>query len=392
QEATSSAQLLPLYRSIGRSLERTWELRYATAARPGESVVLEAAVAGAGRSTRGVVLPGTPPPLRTARPAWTSRLDPLALAGAVFVLMLCAVVFALGARRRDWLASRLDPHVATTRRAKRTSHRGEARSLLKRLFAATERAFANVKQFRSLQRMLVRADLPLLAAELVYLCLGCAIATGVVAGVSGASAFVVLVLVFLGGWAPILFVAMKARSRIRAFDEQLPDLLTTIAASLKAGHSFRHSIQSVVDEGGDPAAKEFRRVLTETRLGRQMDDALSDLSTRIGSKNLSFALTAVTIQRQIGGSLAGLFDMVADTVRQRQQFARKIRALTAMGRMSAYVLIGLPFLVAVAVSAINSSYMGPLWHTTTGHELVGAGLVMIAVGSLILRKIVTFRG
>ena len=84
-------------------------------------------------------------------------------------------------------------------------------------------------------------------------------------------------------------------------------------------------------------------MLTETRLGRPMDDALTDMAERVGSKNLSFVVTAVTIQRQVGGSLAGIFDMVADAVRNRQQFARKIKALTAMGRTSAYVLVGLPF-------------------------------------------------
>ncbi|HVA31654.1 MAG TPA: type II secretion system F family protein, partial [Gaiellaceae bacterium] len=166
----------------------------------------------------------------------------------------------------------------------------------------------------------------------------------------------------------------------------------TIAASLKAGHSFRHAVQAVVDEGAEPAAKEFRRVLTETRLGRTMDDALAEMSDRIGSKNLAFVLTAVTIQRQIGGSLAGLFDMVADTVRQRQQFARKIRGLTAMGRMSAYVLAGLPFFIAFMVTLINPAYMTPLWHTTTGHDLVAIGVSMLMVGSLILKKIVSFRG
>jgi len=133
-------------------------------------------------------------------------------------------------------------------------------------------------------------------------------------------------------------------------------------------------------------------VLTETRLGRPMDAALGEMGERVGSKNLSFVLNAVTIQRQIGGSLAGLFDMVAETVRQRQQFARKIRGLTAMGRMSAYVLVGLPFAVGVLINLVSPQYMSPLWHTGTGHFMVATSLVMIAVGSLILRKIVSFKG
>jgi tight adherence protein B len=123
-----------------------------------------------------------------------------------------------------------------------------------------------------------------------------------------------------------------------------------------------------------------------------MDDALAETAERIGSKNFSFVITAVTIQRQVGGSLAGLFDMVADTVRQRQQFARKIRSLTAMGRASAYVLIGLPFFIAAALTLMNPSYMDPLWHTSTGHMLIFIALGMMAFGSLILKKIVSFKG
>ena len=167
-----------------------------------------------------------------------------------------------------------------------------------------------------------------------------------------ASPLVVLVAMAVGfAAARSRYVRFKAQRAAEAFENQLPDLLITIAASLKAGHSFRQGIQSVVDEGAEPAAKEFKRVLTETQLGKPMDDALADMAERVGSKNLTFVITAVTIQRQIGGSLAGLFDMVAETVRQRQQFARKIRGLTAMGRMSAYVLVGLPFFIAIARDA-----------------------------------------
>ena len=132
-------------------------------------------------------------------------------------------------------------------------------------------------------------------------------------------------------------------------------------------------------------------MLTETRLGRPMDEALADMAARIGSKNFEFVITAVTIQRQVGGSLAGLFDMVADTVRNRQQFAKKIKGLTAMGRASAYVLIGLPFFVAAMLTLLNAEYMSPLWHTSMGHKLLLTMLVMIGFGSLVLRKIVNFR-
>ena len=133
-------------------------------------------------------------------------------------------------------------------------------------------------------------------------------------------------------------------------------------------------------------------MLAEARLGRALELALADMSERLGSKNFDFVITAVKIQQQVGGSLAGLIDMVADTVRQRQQFIRKVRGLTAMGRAGAYTLVALPFFIATGITVINPTYMEPLYHSHTGHMLIYTGLGMMAFGSLILKKIVSFKG
>jgi tight adherence protein B len=398
-QASSTSELTALYAKINDRLARTWQVRYLTAARPGDSIDVSVAVPGSGGASEQVALrapgfattPATPPAVLPSS-AWRSRLAPLVLAAAVGFLVLLAAAFGSAARSGSWLSSRLAPHLGPTQRRGAARRHRQAKSLRRSVVSWTEQAFANVKQFRALQHLLTRADVPLLAAELLYICVGCGFVVGLVFAVAGVTPFLVLLLMLLAGSAPVAWVAYRAQGRMKAFDNQLPDLLITIAASLKAGHSFRHAIQSVVDEGAEPAAKEFRRVLTETRLGRSMDDALAEMSERVGSKNLTFVLNAVTIQRQIGGTLAGLFDMVAETVRQRQQFARKIRSLTAMGRMSAYVLGGLPFAVGLLISVISPSYMSPLWHSSTGHELVGAALVMLAFGGLVLRKIVSFKG
>jgi tight adherence protein B len=399
-QATSSADLNRLYARISQTLAHTWQVNYLTAARPDEQVRIAVAVPGGGSTRRAVTLnvgglDGSgvvERPSVLPRSAWSSSLGPVVLAGTVGLLALLALWFGNAARSGSWLKARLSPHLGQTQRKGRAKQRSTSRSLRKSVVAATEAALANVKQFRALQRLLTRADLPLLAAELVYISLGCAVLLALVCAVAGAPAFLTFLLFVAGAGAPTGWVAMRARKRIKAFDNQLADLLITIAASLKAGHSFRHAIQSVVEEGAEPAAKEFRRVLTETRLGRPMDEALAEMAERVGSKNLTFVLNAVTIQRQIGGTLAGLFDMVAETVRQRQQFVRKIRSLTAMGRMSAYVLAGLPFAMSIMITLISPRYMSPLWHTTTGHELIIAGLVMLGIGSVILRKIVSFKG
>jgi tight adherence protein B len=400
REASSSSQLSTLYSSISRTLAHTWQLRYLTAARPGDSIRLSALVGGAGAAGRVVQLAGDglsgsagPAPSSVLpRSAWSSGLAPAAIAGAVGFLILLSCWFAAGARRGSWLRTRLAPHLGPSERRSRTRRRKQGRAFVRTIVDATEQAFANVKQFRAVQRLLARADLPLLASELLYLCLGSGLAVAIVLGLAGVPLVLVVLLMLVGASAPFIWVASKARRRMKAFDNQLPDLLITVAASLKAGHSFRHAIQAVVDEGAEPIAKELRRVLTETRLGRPMDDALSEMGERIGSKNLSFVLNAVTIQRQIGGSLAGLFDVVADTVRQRQQFTRKIKGLTATGRMSAYVLGGLPFFVGALITLISPTYMNSLWHSGKGHAMVGAALVMLAFGSIVLKKIVSFKG
>jgi tight adherence protein B len=315
------------------------------------------------------------------------------LSGVVGLLALIAAAFALAAPKGTWLRGRLDPHVASTRqKALKREREGKRLAIFSGLFKATESVFGNLKHWKRIDTLLQRADFPLKTAEFAYIMFGFGLLFAFLhAAISQQLWFMVLGFVE-GVCIPYFFLSFKARGRLKAFDEQLPDMLVTMAASLKAGHSFRQGIQSVVDEGVDPAAKEFKRVLNETRLGRPMDDALTDMAARVGSKNFEFVMSAVTIQRQVGGSLAGLFDMVADTVRQRQQFHRKIRGLTAMGRMSAYTLIGLPFVVGLAIYAINRDYMKPLLTTSTGHKLLILMFVMMGIGSLMLKKIVSFKG
>src|SRR6202162_2407823 len=270
--------------------------------------------------------------------------------------------------------------------------RDERLAAIRGVLRATERAFGHLRHWKRVQKMLERGETPLRAEEFAYIVFGGALLFGMLMAVSGSSPIVILAAMALGGLIPFGVVWYRMRKRLGAFETQLPDLLVTVAASLKAGHSFKQGLQAVVDEGAPPASSEFHRVLTETGLGRSMDDALTDMADRVGSDNFEFAITAVTIQRQVGGSLATLFDMVADTVRQRQQVTRKIRALTAMGRMSAYTLIGIPFFLAGIITLVNRNYMHPLYYSHTGHIVIIIGLVMMGIGSLILKKIVSFRG
>jgi tight adherence protein B len=395
KSAGTSSGLGAVYSSIAGELRRTWRIEYVTAARPGERLHLRVALNPEGAASTDLQIPGdleAPAGGGSLPSPFYSPLGGLVLTMLVAFLVLTACAFVFASAKGSWVKSRLAPHVEGGPRKARKRERGERLAALAGLFRATEQAFGHRRVWLKLHRKLERADLPLRTVEFAYLIVGSGFVFALFAAFTGRSSFAILIALAVGGAIPYAWVSLKARRRVNAFENQLPDLLVTLAASLKAGHSFKQGIQTVVDEGLEPASKELARVITDTRLGRPMDEALAETAERIGSNNFAFVITAVTIQRQVGGSLAGLFDMVADTVRQRQQFARKIKSLTAMGRMSAYVLVGLPFFVAFALTLLNPEYMHPLYATSTGHQLIMLGLVMMAFGSLILRKLVSFRG
>jgi tight adherence protein B len=323
---------------------------------------------------------------------YRNELSPLVVGFLVGSLLFAAAALVARARRGSLLRRRLAAHVERDRGAGTSTATRERFATGTELLRATEQAFGHLKLWRKVSRLLERADFPLRTVEFLYVAAGSAFLVGLVAAVVVSSVPIIMLGFAGGGSLPFAFLWFKAGRRRRAFEDQLPDLLLTIAASLKAGHSFKQGLQTIVDEGAQPASKEFKRALTETQLGRPIDQALAEMSERIGSKDLEFVITAVAVQSQVGGSLAGLFDMVAEAVRQRQQFARKIKGLTAMGRAAAYVLVGLPFALAGLLTVINSEYMSPLYHSSTGHMLIAATIGMIAVGSLMLKKIVSFKG
>jgi tight adherence protein B len=233
---------------------------------------------------------------------------------------------------------------------------------------------------------------PLRPVELFYLVAGGGLLLGLLlAAATGSIALAVLAPVFTATLTHAFLVHRAAR-RLRAFDDQLPEFLTELSSALRVGHSLVQALRTVADDARPPIGKEVGRVLAEMSLGRPLEVALTDMSRRIPSKELDFFLTAVTIQRQVGGSLAGLFEIVAETVRQRHQFQRKLKSLIAMGKLSAWVIAAIPFGLALLLSARDHAYLAPLFRTPTGHLMLAAGVSMLALGALWLKKIVSIEG
>lgn len=190
------------------------------------------------------------------------------------------------------------------------------------------------------------------------------------------------------GMGPTVALRFSLRRRTEKMREQLPDVLTVLASSLRAGHSFMQALDSVAREIPQPAATEFQRVVAEIRLGRPIDEALEALAIRVGSPDFKWAVLAVNIQREVGGNLAEILDNVADTLRERAMMRRQIKVLTAEGRLSAWVLVALPIAIALYMFAVSPDYIGLLVTTKLGLFMLGTAVILLGLGVVWMRKIV----
>ena len=232
------------------------------------------------------------------------------------------------------------------------------------------------------------AGVSLRSGEFVIASVGSAIVAGILGAALLKALLLALIIAAIGGAVPTLLLRMSLSRREERLREQLPDVLTILASSLRAGHSFMQSLDTVAKEIAHPAAAEFQRVVAEIRLGRAAEDALEALADRVGSADFKWAVLAVNIQREVGGNLAEILDNVSDTLRERAMLRRQIKVLTAEGRLSAWVLALLPFGIGLYMTAVNPKYISLLVTTTMGLVMLGTAFVMLVLGILWMRKIV----
>jgi tight adherence protein B len=202
------------------------------------------------------------------------------------------------------------------------------------------------------------------------------------------SVWVGMIFGILGGVLPLVVLSFKMGRRSKRMHAQLPDVLSILASSLRAGHSFLQSLDLVGQEIGEPSSVEYRRLLAELRLGRELNESLDAMAVRIGSEDFKWAIVAVKIQREVGGNLAEILDTVADTLREREAVRGQIKALSAEGRLSMYLLCGLPFAVAGYMMLVNPEYLSLLWTTKMGLVMLAIGGALMALGIIWMRKVV----
>jgi tight adherence protein B len=376
------------YRALGRELDRTWQLTYLTRARPGDTLRLEVR-AGGSRATDAVRIAGGGDG-SGIMPASLAHSGVAAAAVVALAALLLAVSGAVATRRvrRSSVSKLVAAHLELDAQHE---DKGDGTGRFEGLLGWTERSLDELPGSGRLSRELERSGLGLRRGYLPYLAGVAAIGLGLVVTIAGAGPFLAILAMLIGLASPFVLLRVAASRRARAFDRQLPDLLATIASTLRAGHGLRHAMRAIAEESTPPASEEFGRVLGEERLGLPLDAAIAAMCERIGSPDLEYVATAINVQSQVGGSLAVLFDTLSETVRERQRHDRKVRALTSMGRMSASVLVCLPIGLALLLTLLSPPYMAPLFTTSTGHVLIAVSLLSIAIGALVMKRIVSVR-
>jgi tight adherence protein B len=233
------------------------------------------------------------------------------------------------------------------------------------------------------------ASLPIRTPEWLLIHLGSAVGLGLLLlAISGGTLLGAVCGLVLGLTLPWVFLIVRQGRRENAFLSQLPDTLQMLAGSLKAGYSLPQALDTVVREGQPPMSVEFNRALVESRLGMPVEDALEGIGRRLQSQDFSWVVMAVRIQRDVGGNLAELLMTVADTLRERERLRRQVRVLSAEGRLSGWILGGLPVVFFLYLVLANPTYLRPLWTTLLGALMLGLALVLLGVGAFWLSRVI----
>ncbi|MGY2004200.1 type II secretion system F family protein [Blastococcus sp. SYSU DS1024] len=216
------------------------------------------------------------------------------------------------------------------------------------------------------------------------------VVAGLVGGLLGGPLLAVLFVVLVPVGAKLL-LGFRAGRRQAAFADQLDDSLQLMASSLRAGHSLLRAVDSVSHEAEAPTSEEFARIVNETRVGRDLSDALDEVAARMGSDDFTWVAQAIAIHREVGGNLAEVLDAVGNTIRERNAIRRQVKALSAEGKLSAVVLMALPFGVTGFISITNPAYIAKFTESLVGYAMLAAAAVMLLAGGLWLKKTVAIR-
>ncbi|MGH7572521.1 MAG: type II secretion system F family protein [Gemmatimonadota bacterium] len=250
---------------------------------------------------------------------------------------------------------------------------------------------ARLPHTRDLQHLLDQADMNWRVGTFLLITIGVASAFGFVALIFTRIPYIAVAVAACAATLPYMYVRRRKTKRLRAFEEHFPEAIDLLGRAIRAGHAFSTGLQMVADESPQPIGMEFRRVFEEQKFGLSLEDSLLALADRIELLDMRIFVTAVLIQREVGGNLAEILDKISYTIRERFTIERQVRVYTAQGRFTGYLLAALPFSVGFLIYMLNREYMTILWERPIGRLLMAVAFVLQVIGFFIIRKIINIK-
>lgn len=255
-----------------------------------------------------------------------------------------------------------------------------------------ERRLQSLPRVRALDRFLVQSDVGWSVSRLVFTCIATASgAWATTVSMAHQSHLVGVLAAAVFGALPVLYVTHKRDKRLKKIEAQLPDALDLMTRALRAGHAFSSALKMAGEEMAEPIAAELRIVHDEVNFGVSLQEALTHLSDRVPITDLRYFVVAVLIQRESGGNLTEVLTNLSRLIRERAKLLAKVKVLSAEGRLSAWILAIMPFGLAGLLNVLNPAFISKLWTDPLGIMMVKYLLVMMAMGILVLRRIVRIR-
>ncbi|MFA5881103.1 MAG: type II secretion system F family protein [Eubacteriales bacterium] len=251
--------------------------------------------------------------------------------------------------------------------------------------------FAAQSITKKMQIELIKANIPLRGEEYILINFLLMFGLGLLLILITRNAILGWIGVITGFMVPKVIVKRMKLKRVQKFNSQIGDALVVMSNSMRAGFSFLQATEMVSKEMPSPICDEFARTLREMNLGTPTEEALLNLTTRIESEDLDLVITAVLIQRQVGGNLAEILDGISHTIRERIRIKGEIKTLTAQGRVSGIIVGVLPVVIGLVLSVINPSYIGALFTNPTGWAMLTAGVISQTIGIALIKKTVDIK-
>ena len=312
----------------------------------------------------------------------------------LFIAALCVVEGILLLFRPKWdpesktLEKRLEKFAATESRKQTT---GFTRRRLLSDIPHLQEILSKIPVMHQLDQLVVKANSRLPLGVFLLLSAVLALTCFLIFTMLTRGYLIPILLGVVMGMTPFFYLYLKKQQRVAKFERQLPEALDLMARSLRAGHAFSGGLQMVAQEFDDPIGIEFMQVVNEINYGASVDQALKNMIDRVDVPDLRFFTVSVIIQRESGGNLAEILESIARLIRERFKLFGKIKALSAEGKLSAIILIALPFLVIIALSIMNPQYLPVLLEDTAGKIMVIVALCMMGTGILIIKKIINIK-